>query len=135
MLVRLARIENPPLGAPDRGLNAAIILSYIALGQGDNVSLLAFSNRMERAAGPVRGKAAIRTLIRQRGLAENRVQENEKKFRALYENAPLSYQSLDKDGCLLDVNPAWLETLGYQRDEVIGKYFADFLHPDWKPPV
>jgi uncharacterized protein (DUF58 family) len=40
-------------------------LSYIALGQGDNVSLLAFSNRMERVAGPVRGKAAIRTLIRQ----------------------------------------------------------------------
>jgi uncharacterized protein (DUF58 family) len=48
----------------DRGLNAAIILSYIALGQGDNVSLLAFSNRVERAAGPVRGKPAIRTLIR-----------------------------------------------------------------------
>jgi uncharacterized protein (DUF58 family) len=49
----------------DRGLNAAIILSYIALGQGDNVSLLAFSNRVERAAGPVRGKPAVRVLIRQ----------------------------------------------------------------------
>ncbi len=49
----------------DRGLNAAIILSYIALGQGDNVSLLAFSNRIERAAGPVRGKSAVRVLIRQ----------------------------------------------------------------------
>jgi uncharacterized protein (DUF58 family) len=49
----------------DRGLNAAIILSYIALGQGDNVSLLAFSNRVERAAGPVRGKSAVRVLIRQ----------------------------------------------------------------------
>jgi uncharacterized protein (DUF58 family) len=49
----------------DRGLNAALILSYIALGQGDYVSFLAFSNRLERAAGPVRGKPAIRTLIRQ----------------------------------------------------------------------
>jgi uncharacterized protein (DUF58 family) len=57
--------ETDGISHLDRGLNAAIILSYIALGQGDNVSLLAFSNRMERAAGPVRGKAAIRTLIRQ----------------------------------------------------------------------
>jgi uncharacterized protein (DUF58 family) len=57
--------ETDGISHLDRGLNAAIILSYIALGQGDNVSLLAFSNRMERAAGPVRGKGAIRTLIRQ----------------------------------------------------------------------
>ena len=49
----------------DRGLNAAIILSYIALGQGDNVSLVAFSNRIERYVGPVRGKAAIQSLIQQ----------------------------------------------------------------------
>lgn len=49
----------------DRGLNAAIILSYIALGQGDNVALLAFSSRIERAVGPVRGKPAIQALIRQ----------------------------------------------------------------------
>jgi uncharacterized protein (DUF58 family) len=57
--------ETDGISHLDRGLNAAIILSYIALGQGDNVSLLAFSNRMERAAGPVRGKGAIRSLIRQ----------------------------------------------------------------------
>ena len=49
----------------DRSLNAAIILSYIALGQGDNVALMAFSNRIERAVGPVRGKPAIQALIRQ----------------------------------------------------------------------
>ena len=57
--------ETEGISHLDRGLNAAIILSYIALGQGDNVALLAFSNRVERAVGPVRGKPAIRTLIRQ----------------------------------------------------------------------
>jgi uncharacterized protein (DUF58 family) len=57
--------ETEGLSHLDRGLNATIILSYIALGQGDNVSMLAFSNHMERAAGPVRGKPSIRTLIRQ----------------------------------------------------------------------
>ncbi|MCF7922863.1 MAG: PAS domain S-box protein, partial [Candidatus Marinimicrobia bacterium] len=60
------------------------------------------------------------------------LRQSEQKFRALYDNAPLSYQSLDEEGRFVDVNPTWLTTLGYDRDAVIGKYYADFLHPDWK---
>ncbi|QIA06420.1 PAS domain-containing protein [Draconibacterium halophilum] len=56
----------------------------------------------------------------------------EAKYRALYENAPLSYQSLDVEGYFIDINPAWLSTLGYSWEEVIGKNYADFLHSDWK---
>jgi uncharacterized protein (DUF58 family) len=48
----------------DRALNAAIVLSYIALRQGDNVGFLAFSNRAERWVRPVRGAGAIQTIIR-----------------------------------------------------------------------
>ena len=58
------------------------------------------------------------------------VQEGEEKYRALYDNAPLSYQALDENGCFMDVNHSWLNMLGYQREEVIGKSFADFLHPN-----
>ena len=54
------------------------------------------------------------------------------KYKALYENAPFPYQSLDVDGCFKDVNPAFLKTLGYERVEIIGKFFGDFLHPDSK---
>jgi PAS domain S-box-containing protein len=57
---------------------------------------------------------------------------SKEKYRALYENAPLAYQSLDIDGNFIDVNPAWLRWLGYERDEVIGNSFAGFLHPDWQ---
>ena len=64
--------------------------------------------------------------------AEDELRLNEEKYRALYDNAPLSYQSLDEDGCFLDVNPAWLKTLGYSREEVIGSKYEDFLHPDSK---
>ncbi len=69
----------------------------------------------------------------ERKRAEFSLQENEHKYRALYDNAPLAYQSLDEDGNILDVNPAWLSTLGWSRDEVIGKCFGDFLHPDSRP--
>lgn len=60
------------------------------------------------------------------------IQESEEKYRALYNNAPLAYQSLDANGCFIDVNPAWLNTLGYLRDEVIGKWFGDFLTDEMK---
>ena len=62
----------------------------------------------------------------------NQLIENEERYRALYENAPIAYQSLNEDGSFRDVNPAWLRTLGYAREEVIGKNFRDFLHPAWQ---
>lgn len=55
--------------------------------------------------------------------------ENEKRFRLFYEHAPLSYQSLDSKGCIIDVNPSWLNTLGYKREEVIGRPFSDIMTP------
>lgn len=58
--------------------------------------------------------------------------DSEQKYKALYDNAPLPYQSLNEDGSFRDVNPAWLDTLGYQREEVIGKFYKDFLHPEWQ---
>jgi len=59
-------------------------------------------------------------------------QENDSLFKRLYEKAPLGYQSLDENGHFLVVNPTWLNTLGYTKEEVIGKSFSDFLHPDWR---
>ena len=35
--------------------------------------------------------------------------------------------SLDYSGTIIDVSPAWLEMTGYERDEVIGKHFLEFL--------
>ncbi len=51
----------------------------------------------------------------------------------MFEDAPLGYQSLDEDGNFITVNNAWLELLGYEREEVIGKWFGDFIHSDLVP--
>lgn len=61
---RFMRNETDGISYLDRALNSAIMLSYIALGQGDNVSLLAFSNRIERFIRPVRGKPGIQSILR-----------------------------------------------------------------------
>ena len=51
----------------------------------------------------------------------------------LFEKAPIPYQSLDGEGHVLEVNPAWLKILGYDRNEVIGKSFTQFLTPEYVP--
>jgi PAS domain S-box-containing protein len=54
---------------------------------------------------------------------------NEKRFRKLYEQTPLGYQTLDSQGRFIEVNEAWLNMMGYSRSEVIGKWFGDFMAP------
>jgi len=67
------------------------------------------------------------TLQRQ---AEETLRESEERFRLLYERSPLGYQSLDQHGRVIQVNQAWLDTLGYEKHEVVGRWFGDFLAPE-----
>ena len=46
---------------------------------------------------------------------------------------PVSYQSLDCGGRIVDVNQKWCDTLGYRREEAVGRWFGDFLAPDSVP--
>jgi PAS domain S-box-containing protein len=63
-------------------------------------------------------------------LLEKLLSESEERFRSFYEKVPLGYQSLDEEGRFIHVNEIWLETLGYEKSEVVGKWFGDFLAPD-----
>ncbi len=65
--------------------------------------------------------------ITARYIASKALRESEERFRTLFERAPLGYQSLNSEGIIIEVNSAWLELLGYRREEVIGRHFADFL--------
>lgn len=71
------------------------------------------------------------TAALERKRAAEDLRESEMRFKLLYERAPLSYQSLDVNGNFIDVNQTWLHTLGYTKEEVIGRNFGDFLPPDW----
>jgi PAS domain S-box-containing protein len=82
------------------------------------------------------GRAVSATGITQditkQKLAQDALQESEERFRQLFENAPLGYQSVDKKGNFIEVNETWCKLLGYTKEEVIGRNFSEFIHPDFK---
>jgi PAS domain S-box-containing protein len=43
--------------------------------------------------------------------------------------------SVGEDGCILDVNEFWLNTMGYERSEVIGRPVANFAAPEYQAHV
>ena len=64
-------------------------------------------------------------------LKKDNNQLNEELFKNICNEIPLPYQSLNEEGHFIEVNQVWLDTMGYSREEVIGKWFGEFLAPDY----
>ena len=75
---------------------------------------------------PVRMAGTVADIT-ERKRAGEALQESEQRHRDLYNNTPVMLQSIDRTGCLLSVSDFWLDTLGYQRSEVLGRPATDFL--------
>ena len=65
--------------------------------------------------------------IIQRKKIEEALRESEKRYRSVYHNAPAMLHSIDSHGVMVSVSDNWLDAMGYERDEVIGKELLDFL--------
>jgi len=74
--------------------------------------------------------SSIRDITDQRR-AENILVEREKRYRIMYENNPLAYQSLSEEGIYLEVNSSWEKLLGYDRGEILGKKAMDLVDPEY----
>ncbi len=61
---------------------------------------------------------------------QSELEESERHYKELYMEAPMGYQSLDGEGCLLNVNKAWEKLTGYTQKEIAGKPFAEILTRD-----
>jgi diguanylate cyclase (GGDEF)-like protein/PAS domain S-box-containing protein len=48
---------------------------------------------------------------------------------SLYKATPAMLHSIDGQGCIVQVNQLWLDTLGYRESEVLGRHIAEFMTP------
>lgn len=104
----------------------------IALGEGEaqrwfELTVSALRDESQHIIGQV---ITIREVT-QRKQAENRLQENEARFRQIVENASDLIYRFDVNGHLTYANPAALHSMGFAKEEeVLGQYFLDLTTPD-----
>ena len=51
-----------------------------------------------------------------------------KKYRNIYNRAPVMMHSVDREGKIISVSDFWLEKMGFDRNEIIGKSPKFFIH-------
>jgi PAS domain S-box-containing protein len=73
----------------------------------------------------------VRTLtsgsLENQQTAERVMQESERRFRELFDDAPVAYHELDLDNHITRVNGTELAMLGYSAEEMVGKSIWNFI--------
>ena len=72
-------------------------------------------------------KQAAAQLLQHNEALGQRVEERTAEYDRVWRNSRDLLMVLGADGIYLAVNPAWLEILGYEPDEVVGYSFLDFI--------
>jgi len=73
------------------------------------------------------GEAEIRQMRR---YAEEALRHSEERYRALYDDNPSMYFTIDVEGKVLSVNKCGAEQLGYSVEELVGLSVLIVFHPD-----
>src|SRR4030066_2259652 len=73
--------------------------------------------------------------ITERKLAEEKLLDSQARYRSIVETGGAGVLVGDLDGNITFVNSSFCKILGYSSEELVGKPFADFLHPDDKAMV
>jgi PAS domain S-box-containing protein len=76
-------------------------------------------------------KALEKEIVRGKQV-EQELKENEVRLRDIASNAFAWIWEIDATGRYIYSSPVVKQILGYEQDEILGKYFYDFFHPDKK---
>jgi len=88
-----------------------------------DISLSVLKNHEDQVVGSI----GVMKDISARKRIEKTLEESEKKFKLLYEKAPVPYHTLSPEGSITDVNEKWCQAFGYTKDEICGKSIFDFI--------
>jgi PAS domain S-box-containing protein len=72
----------------------------------------------------------LAAALAERKQAEHSLLEAARRFESIYRNTPVMMHSIDAEGRIVNVSQYWLDVIGYEESEVIGRSSIDFLTPD-----
>ena len=73
--------------------------------------------------------------IGSRKMVELALQTSKDRIRRLYEETPALLHSMDADGRLISVTRHWLQAMGYEREEVVGRRSIEFMTAETQETV
>ena len=85
------------------------------------------------AAGAVIGAVLVFRDVSEDYLRRKLLKESEEKYRRLIESSYDIIYTLTADGIFTFVSPSWTALLGHRMDQVTGRSFKEFVHPDDMP--
>jgi PAS domain S-box-containing protein len=97
---------------------------------GQRIDVSVSMSPMRDASGTIIGASGIGREITHQKRAEDALRENEARFRAIFESSAVGISRVDRDGRVVEVNPAIERILGYTTRELRGRRFAEISHPD-----
>ncbi|MFC2104844.1 PAS domain S-box protein [Bacteroidota bacterium] len=97
----------------------------------EELTLEIYNNHIKKN-GEVIGLRCIAIDISEKEKTHKVLSTKEKHFRQIFQNYPVPYQSLNSEGIIIDVNPEWIDLMGYSRSEIIGKKFTFLLSEENK---
>jgi two-component system cell cycle sensor histidine kinase/response regulator CckA len=83
--------------------------------------------------GKIKSIRATIQDITERKRTEEALQASEKRFRELFDKAPVGYHEIDKEGKITRVNRTELDMLGYTAEEMLGRYVYEFITEEISP--
>lgn len=104
--------------------------------QGESMGILAADNVQSKRPLSQTDISLLMGIAPQIGISINnamwhqKIRESEERFRSLSENAPDIIYTLGINGEFTYLNPAIAPVLGYQPEELLGKYFIDIVRKE-----
>jgi PAS domain S-box-containing protein len=68
--------------------------------------------------------------ITERKRAEEALRQSEERFRSVFHNAFVGMAIVNPEGHVVEANEPFCRFLGYSREELIGRHFTEFTHPE-----
>jgi two-component system cell cycle sensor histidine kinase/response regulator CckA len=136
------------LAPPDHVVEISQLLERIRRGEqvetletvrvrkdGQRIHVALSISPIKDAAGAIVGASTIARDITARKRAEEALRESEERYRALYEDNPTMYLTVDAEGTVLSVNQLGAEQLGYTVEELVGQPVLNVFYEDDKEAV
>ena len=134
-------LAYPDVAAPEDRERIRGLLARAYAGEDSEFEFSAITDRGSRnfASCFIPLKDADRSVIKLMGItqditerkrADATLRESEEQFRALYDDNPSMYFTVDADGTVLSVNRFGTEQLGYRPDELIGHSVLAVFHEE-----